>query len=46
MTHSYLIVGARIAGFAVGRALRSRGVSAEIVERATAFPVAELACRS
>jgi 2-polyprenyl-6-methoxyphenol hydroxylase-like FAD-dependent oxidoreductase len=35
-----LIVGAGIAGLAVGRALLSRGVSAEIVDRATAFPVA------
>ena len=35
-----LIVGAGIAGLAVGRALLSRGVSGEIVDRATAFPVA------
>jgi 2-polyprenyl-6-methoxyphenol hydroxylase-like FAD-dependent oxidoreductase len=35
-----LIVGAGLAGLAVGRALLSRGVSAEIVDRATAFPVA------
>ena len=35
-----LIVGAGIAGLAVGRALLSRGIGAEIVDRVTAFPVA------
>jgi 2-polyprenyl-6-methoxyphenol hydroxylase-like FAD-dependent oxidoreductase len=33
-----LVVGAGIAGLALGRALLSGGVSAEIVDRATAFP--------
>ena len=35
-----LIVGAGIAGLAVGRALLSHGIGAEIVDRVTAFPVA------
>ena len=34
---SVLIVGAGIAGLALGRALRARGISAEIIERTTAW---------
>ena len=34
---SVLIVGAGIAGLALGRALRARGISAEIIERITAW---------